>query len=570
MYNDASNASTTLDTSIGLKVLGKLPYLSDQRNGMESLVDDTGTTASTAAGLLQKVNALVAQSTGTTVSIDALESLQQSMVQAQATMEGLDRPVGDLFGPLGTARRDFDQQVGRIATDLGRGNQTIGYALPFLGADGPRTYLIAGENNAEMRDQGDVLSVGVLTAQGGTYSMDDVGSVDDIEPSQAVDVPIPPGTQQVFGGYQPTLLWQSVNATADFPFSSQVMQAMFDQATGTPVDGVIALDVPTLASLLALTGPVTVPGIPGVITAANVGEVLLHEQYEEYPAVSLSGERHDNISAVAKAVVDQLKTEHVDLAALANALATDVEGRHLMVWDADPAYEATLTALGVSGSIDSTEADRTFHVAVENDTATKLDYYVGTRTRADVRITPDGDAIVTTPSRSPTRPRPGLGPTFQTGPDDVNSFTPGQYVGRVLLWSPRGSLTAGSVAESGLESESERGLGPAPGLPDRLVHHGDPPCRGQRAAHPPLRAPTTVVRLGPQDRALRSGMVAQWPSARGPAADRNDEFHLEGDQLGTRCAAVPVRGKFRRRNPPTIVVLGSSCPWQFGRRTRHR
>jgi hypothetical protein len=451
VYNDASNASTELHDSIGLKVLGKIPYLSDQSDGMESLVGDTGTTALTASVLLQKVNALVAHSTGTTVSLDALQGLQQSIIQAHTVMEHLNRPVGDLLGPLATARRQFDRQVTRIATDLSRGDQTVGYALPFLGAAGPRTYLIAGENNAEMRDQGDVLSVGVLSTDDGTYHMSDTGSVDNIEPTESVGVPVPPGTEQVLGGYQPTLSWQSVNATADFPFSAQVMQAMYQEVQGTHVNGVIALDVPTLQSLLNLTGPVTVPNIAGVITAVNVSEVLLHEQYEQYPAVSLSGERHDNISAVTKAVVDALTNEHVDLAALASALATDVAGRHLMVWDENPRYQSTVAALGISGSIASAHADRTFHLAVENDTATKLDYFVRTTTTTHVRITPSGDAIVNT-SVTVTNDTPArLGPTFQTGPDGINSFTPGQYVGRVLLWAPQGSVAPGSVAESGLE-----------------------------------------------------------------------------------------------------------------------
>lgn len=451
VYNDASNASTELHDSIGLKVLGKVPFLSDQSNGMESLVSDTGTTALTASVLLEKVNALVAQSTGTTVSLSALEGLQQSIVQAHTIMVHLDRPVGDLVGPLATARRQFDGQMTRITADLSRGDQTIGYALPFLGATGPRTYLIAGENNAEMRDQGDVLSVGVLSTQDGAYHMSNTGSVDNIEPTGPVGVPLTPGTQLVLGGYQPTLSWQSVNATADFPLSAHVMQAMYQQVQGAHVNGVIALDVPALESLLNLTGPVTVPNIPGIITAADVGEVLLHEQYAQYPAVALSGERHDNISAVTKAVVDRLSSEHVDLAALANALATDVAGRHLMVWDENPQYQSTVAALGLSGSIANAQADRTFHLAVENDTATKLDYYVGTTTNAHVRITPTGDAVVNTSITVTNLTPAGLGPTFQTGPDDINSFTPGQYVGRVLLWAPQGSVDPGSVPESGLE-----------------------------------------------------------------------------------------------------------------------
>lgn len=450
--NDAAKASAALHSSFGLTILGHVPYLSDQRNGILELVNDAGVTASTGSALLRQVDVLANQSQGTTVSMTGLQSLQTSVSKARVTMSRLNRPVGDLIGPLGTARRQFDHELAKINTDLSRGSQTISYALPFLGSDGGRSYLVAGENNAEMRDQGDVLSVGLLTTQNGTFDLNNTESVDNIEPSSPVSVPIPADTRLVFEhDFGLTQLWQSVNPQADFPLSAQLMQAMYQQANGIHVAGVVALDVPALASLLALTGPVSVPDIPGQITAQNVGEVLLHEQYLQYPAVSLSAERHDNIAAVARAAVKLLKTEHVDLAALGNALAGDVAGRHLMVWDEEPGYEKILSNLGISGAVDTVQPDRTFHIAVENATATKLDYYVETSINAHVRITPNGDAFITTSVTISNTCPAGLGPSFQIGPDGVNSTTPGQYVARVEFWSPRGSIAPSSVPESGLE-----------------------------------------------------------------------------------------------------------------------
>ena len=447
---DADNASAILQGSLGMRVFRYVPFLNDQPNGIVNLVDDVRTTAVTGSALLQRVNTLVAQSSGTTVSLSALQSLQRSVADATTTMSSLNRPAGGLIGPIGTARRDFDVQIAKITNDLGRGDQTLSYALPFLGADGARTYLIAGENNAEMRDQGDVLSLALMHAQNGTFNMDTVGSVDDIEPSQAVNVPMPAGTDAVFGGYQPTSLWQSVNATADFPLSGAIMQSMFAQVEGVHVDGVIALDVPALASLLTLTGPVSVPGIAGPISAQNVATVILHDQYSAYPPGSAQAQRRENIAAVADATVERMKSEHIDLAALGSALAKDVEGRHLMVWDEAPRNESILTAIGASGSLDSTAPTRTFHLAVENSTATKLDYYVQPSVNVQVDLTSNGDALVdTTVTVANTTPS-GLGPSYQTGPDGINSFTPGQYVGRVVLWAPRGSITPQSTPESGL------------------------------------------------------------------------------------------------------------------------
>jgi hypothetical protein len=447
---DANSASGTLHGSLGMRVFGYVPILNDQPNGIVSLVADVRTTAVTASDLLQRVNTLVDQSVGTTVSLTALQSLQRSVASAQTTMSQLNRPEGDLIGPLATARREFDVDIAKITTDLSRGNQTLAYALPFLGADGSRTYLIAGENNAEMRDQGDVLSLALMNARNGTFDVNTIGSVDNIEPSRPVDVSVPAGTNRIFGGYLPTSLWQSVNASADFPLSGQIMQAMFAQVQGAHVNGVIALDVPALESLLALTGPVSVPGITDPISAQNVASVILHDQYAQFPPGSAQAQRHDNIAAVADATVKLMKSEHIDLAALGNALASDVAGRHLMVWDETPRYERTVAAIGASGSIDSTAPSRTFHLAVENSTATKLDYYVQPSENVQVHVTSNGDALVNTTVTLTNNTPNGLGPTFQTGPDGINSFTPGQYVSNVVLWSPRGSITPGSTPESGL------------------------------------------------------------------------------------------------------------------------
>lgn len=447
---EAASAFAVLHGSFGLSILGSLPLVSSQRQGMLQLVADVSTTASTASSLLTQINLLSQASTGTNVSLSALARFERTVEQAHSTIARLDRPAGGLLGPIGSSRRAFDREISKVATDLYRGSRALSYLEPFLGSDGPRTYLIAGENNAEMRDQGDVLSLALMKTNAGTFQVDTVGSVDLLEPAQPVDVVVPASTESAFGSEDPLSLWQSVNGTADFPFSARVMQAMFRQVRHSNVDGVIALDVPALSSLLELTGPVLVPGIDSLITAGDVGEVLLHQQYIQYGAASAQAQRHDNISAVAKAIVDRMKSEHIDLASLGSALATDVADRHLIVWDQVPSFESTVAQLGASGAIDSQSADRTFHVAVENSTATKLDYYITSSTTYRVDVTPTGQALVNTSIRVTNHVPVGQGPTYQTGPDGINSFVAGQYVGRVAFWSPRNSLSPGAIPESGL------------------------------------------------------------------------------------------------------------------------
>jgi hypothetical protein len=450
---DAYAAYSSLHSNFVLGIVGHLPLIGSQRTGLLQLSSDIGDATANGAALLSEIDLLAAHSNGTTVSLSRLEELDKVVVAARTNLVPLDRPASGLWGPIATARREFDSEDAKLVNYLTRGQSAIPYAEAFLGSGGTRTYLVAGENNAEMRDQGSVESLAVLKASGGSFSADTVGSVDDLEPTSPVNVAVPAGTSQVFGSFNLTGLWQSVNPTADFAFSGADMQALYQQATGQHVDGVVALDVPALSSLLALTGPVTVPDIAGPITSGNVAQLLLHQLYENQPPLDTANPtpRHDEIAAVAKAVVDKMQTEHIDLASLANTLANLVQGRHLLVWDDVASYESELNALGASGAIGNDDPSRTFHLAVENATATKLDYYVGVDANLHITIDPQGDALVNTDVTLVNFAPAGQSPSLQLGPDGINSKVPGQYVGRIFLWSPEGSQSPGSVSESGLQ-----------------------------------------------------------------------------------------------------------------------
>ena len=445
---DVNIAYNAVHNSLALNVFGSLPILHGQIQGLLQLIQDAGETATLGGELLQQVNTLAATTQGLTISIPQLQSLRTAVASAHTQLSSMDRPSGGLWGPLGSARASFDTEDARLTALLGTGSSVLSYALPLVGADGPRVYLIAGQNNAEMRDQGEVLSSALMHSANGTFSLDSTAP-SDAPLSQPVNVPLPPGTQAIFGALDPTQLWQSVNASADFPLSGQIMQAMYQVVTGIHVNGVVGIDVPGLVSLLQLSGPVTVPDIAGPVSAGNASDVLLHQLYADFPAGDQT-QRHDDISAVAKAVIDKMKTEHVDLAALAVALANDVAGRHLMAWDENPANEAIIVKTGGSGAIDTSDADRTFHVSVQSATAAKLDYYVTTSIRMVVSITAQNAAMINTYVTISNHAPAGQPPSAQLGPDNFNSFTPGQYVTRVYLWSPKGSQTNAGVPESGL------------------------------------------------------------------------------------------------------------------------
>ncbi|MDP9388212.1 MAG: DUF4012 domain-containing protein, partial [Actinomycetota bacterium] len=326
----------------------------------------------------------------------------------------------------------------------------IGAARRFLGADGPRRYLVALQNNAEMRDQGMVLSYAFLGADGGRLTATRSGPIADLALDRPIAQPVPPGMQQIFGGLAPTRLWQSVNATADFAWSGRAMAEMAQQATGEAVDGVVALDVPGLAALLGVVGPVTVPGIDTPVDAANAADVLLNRLYADFPRSRDQAERKERLGAVAEAVVARMTAGSFDAVTLGSELGSAAAAGHLRLWSADASEQAIFERTGLGGGPAAVAPERTVHVSVQNATATKLDYFVKPELELRVAVTPSGTAVVDADVVVVNTAPPDARPSYQFGPDGVSQDRAGQYVSRVYFWGPRGAEQPDSVAESGL------------------------------------------------------------------------------------------------------------------------
>jgi hypothetical protein len=452
MQRGAAAAQSLVDSSIPLKALGWIPFVGQQVDGVKSLVNDFSTTSDQAGTLLGSLQELLHESHGTSVSLPALDVLNLKVHQAVVALRPLNRGSGLLIGPLASSRDAFDKEIVKVTGLLAAGGHLLDYAGPFLGANGPRTYFVAGENNAEMRDQGAVLSWAILTADDGTFAMTKSHSVGTLRIRHPAPIHLPPGTESAFGSLNPTQVWQSVDATADFPLSSQTMAAMYQQRTHHRVDGVIGVDPVTLMHVLEATGPVHIPGVPEnlPVTSKNVEYVLMHGLYLLYPKAYEQGRRHDEVAAVASAAVKKMKRHHYDLAYLVDQLAKATTGRHLLVWSKYPHLETAVTGFGASGSLVAFGPSEV-HLAVESAVAAKLDWYVHTSAHYAVSVDQNGTATILATVKVQNGAPKGCRPHYVCGPDHINSSVRGEYVGRIDLWFPHGAIFGGALHESGLQ-----------------------------------------------------------------------------------------------------------------------
>jgi hypothetical protein len=239
---------------------------------------------------------------------------------------------------------------------------------------GPQQYLVLMANNAEMRaGSGMFLEAGVLSSNGGSLQLGDLVLTGNI-PLTPGEVTASAQLERNWGFLKPGVDWRNLGLTPQFDVNGPLAASMWEAKTGQHVNGVLAIDVVALSQLLAVTGPVTLPD-GTVINSSNAQQYLLHDQYNGLSSAgtdAAEGVREEQQGALAQAEFNALDTESLDLKTLSGALAGMVSGRHILVWSADPATEASWEATGVAGTL---SADSTL-VAVLNRGGNKLDPYL--------------------------------------------------------------------------------------------------------------------------------------------------------------------------------------------------
>jgi hypothetical protein len=445
-------ADHTVQNSIAISLLDNLPIIADQIANMKAFIHNIDNSTVLANRLLDAIDEFTANErlSNDQIPIAPIEQLQSRMSKLSHSLPALILSDNSIISSVKFQESKFDSYISRLQQDINEVDSSLGVLINMLGTFQNQKYLIVGENNDEMRDQGMILSYDTASFYKGHIFMGDPQFIGNLNINNPVDVPIPAGTQEAFGNLNPELLWQSVNATANFPWSAEAMSQMYHRATGLNIDGIIALDVPAMADILNVIGGINVPGISTQINSSNISQILMYQIYASNP--NNQNPRKDILALVAKEIIQKLTTaSNVDLIRLGKALANAAAGNHLIIWSADSANEQEILRLNLGGYPAELNPSRVFRVDLQNATATKLDYFIRITLQISVDITKLNNAIIVTKVIIFNGAPKSSEATYQLGPDDINSFSPGQYVGRLYFWGPKGSEQPSSIPESGLQ-----------------------------------------------------------------------------------------------------------------------
>jgi hypothetical protein len=258
-------------------------------------------------------------------------------------------------------------------------------------------------------------------------------------------------------------------------------------ALGEPeIDGVLTVDIIALQALLETLGPVDVNGQR--IAADNVVRLLQHDQYVGVDNDEQAA-RRDQLSAVARAVVDRLDTSSPDLATFVAGLRDAGTGRHLLLWSDESGLERAWKEIGIGGRL----APDDLLVGVLNEGNNKLDQFLA----VEAELVPGADREGRLVVEVTNEVQPGE-PAYIAGVDPARVGGYGVYPGYLAVSLPGG--TEATVVE-----------GPA-------ITLGGPDGASQAVAAPVRIPPGETVRWV-LDLMLPDGLgsVRIAPSARVPA-----------------------------------------------------
>ena len=171
-------------------------------------------------------------------------------------------------------RRMVDEQQLRHDGDPALTDQ-VAATMVSMGVDGPRTYFMGFQTNAEVRGTGGLLGgYGILRFDNGVPTVDALAPNTDLTGAVA-PVDLGPEYDQQYGFQNPFFDYRNSNISPHFPYAAQIWQGMWLEQTGMQVDGVIAIDPVALSYILGAVGPVTMPDgeiVPELLSSYEVAE----------------------------------------------------------------------------------------------------------------------------------------------------------------------------------------------------------------------------------------------------------------------------------------------------------
>lgn len=324
---------------------------------------------------------------GSRLNVRLLRENEPALTKISADARRLEAEAGSIAEPaylavLGKARTEVQAQTAKITSLLENTALAARLAPSMMGADGPRTYFMGFQTNAEARGTGGILGgFGILHLDDGAPTVEALGPNTELKgPFAPLD--LGPEYAEQYGFTNASTDFRNSNLSSHFPYAAQIWKSMWAQQSGTNVDGVIAIDPIALSYILGATGPVALAD-GEKITNENVVELTESIAYQRFPTDQIA--RKQYLQDIANAVVKKMTGTVESPRRLLDALGKAVSERRIAVWSASPDDQKLLEQTPLAHIVPD-DSSPYAAVVINNLGGNKMDYYL----RREIEYAADG------------------------------------------------------------------------------------------------------------------------------------------------------------------------------------
>ncbi|MBP9819852.1 DUF4012 domain-containing protein [Candidatus Woesebacteria bacterium] len=278
--------------------------------------------------------------------------------------------------------------------------QQLQVVLPdLLGEPTKRTYAVVLQNNQELRPTGGFIqSVALLTFAKGSLISSEVLSSYEVDKQVLGTVQPPQEIKDYLGEKQ--WFFRDSNWDPHFPTSAQRIAWFIEKSRSVEVDGVFALNLESLESLLSTIGPIELPEYNEVITEKN-----LQERLEFHSEVLLAPDttQRDYTTVLLERIIAKLTSlPREKVVPTLGVIEIALEQQEFLMSFSDPTQQELIASFGWSGGIvrpncptqlQQTNCQVDFLYPVEaNVGVNKANYYLERSVSHDITLSPEGAA----------------------------------------------------------------------------------------------------------------------------------------------------------------------------------
>jgi hypothetical protein len=437
-----ADAGDTLDSWWGKPVL-VVPGAAQQARALSRMSEIGINLAASGSRTALAADPGATRLTGGTVPLAKIAALETPLTEARQSLLVADTELGGidatwLVTPIDDKLSNLRAKVARAARDAETGIQAARVVPALLGANGQtKRYFVAFQTPAEQRASGGIIgNFAVVSFTDGHLTLERSGRNNDLNAGGD-------GTRTLVGPldyvarysrFKPQSTWQNVTLSPDWPSVAQVIEGLYPQSGGVPVDGAISVDPVALAAFLKLTGPVTVGGLDMPLTAKNAASFLLRDQYLQFGDLQA---RVDFLGNAVDAVINRIQNGDLPGAArIGKVLGPMVKQGRLKVQTVDATGEQFLTRIHASGALPSVRGDFA-GLVTQNASGNKIELFLHRGLTYEPVVDPATGTVraVATITLRNDAPTSGL-PDYVIAGSGANPTARGHYRGFVSFYTP--------------------------------------------------------------------------------------------------------------------------------------